>query len=35
MAKAIINYARVLEENGAIIVLDQEKAYDKIRNDYL
>jgi hypothetical protein len=35
MAKAIINYAEVMEENGAIVVLDQEKAYDKIRHDYL
>jgi ribonuclease HI/exonuclease III len=35
MAKAIINYAEVLEENGAIVALDQEKAYDKIRHDYL
>jgi hypothetical protein len=35
LAKAIINYAEVTEENGAIIALDQEKAYDKIRHDYL
>ena len=35
MAKAIINYAEVMEENGAIVALDQEKAYDKIRHDYL
>ena len=35
LAKAIINYAEIAEEDGAIIVLDQEKAYDKIRHDYL
>jgi hypothetical protein len=35
LAKAIINYAEITEENGAIIALDQEKAYDKIRHDYL
>lgn len=26
---------RTIEENGAIVALDQEKAYDKIRHDYL
>jgi len=35
LAKAIINYADLLEENGVIIALDQEKAYDKIRHNYL
>jgi len=35
LAKVILNYAEVTEENGAIVVLDQEKAYDKIRHDYL
>jgi exonuclease III len=35
LAKAIINYAEFAEEDGAIIALDQEKAYDKIRHDYL
>ena len=35
LATAIIEYAEVTEENGAIIALDQEKAYDKIRHDYL
>ena len=35
LAKAIINYTEVMEENGAIVALDQEKAYDKIRHDYL
>ena len=35
LAKAILNYAEVTEENGAILALDQEKAYDKIRHNYL
>ena len=35
LAKTIIEYAEVMEENGAIIALDQEKAYDKIRHNYL
>ena len=35
LAKAIINYAEVTKIDGAIIALDQEKAYDKIRHDYL
>ena len=35
LAKAIITYAEVTEENGAIVALDQEKAYDKICHDYL
>ena len=35
LAKAIINYAEITEENGAIVALDQEKAYNKIRHDYL
>jgi hypothetical protein len=30
LARAIINYAEIAEEDGAIIALDQEKAYDKI-----
>ena len=33
--KAIINYAEIAKEDGTIIALDQEKAYDKIRHDYL
>jgi len=33
--KVILNYVEVTEENGAIVALDQEKAYDKIRHDYL
>ena len=35
LARAIISYTDLTEENGAIIALDQEKAYDKIRHDYL
>src|SRR6266850_1786257 len=35
LAKAIINYAEITNTDGAIIALDQEKAYDKIRHDYL
>ena len=35
LAKTIISYAEAAEEDGAIIALDQEKAYDKIRHDYL
>jgi len=35
LAKAILNYAEATDENGAILALDQEKAYDKIRHDYL
>ena len=35
LAKAIINYAELTQENGAIVALDQEKAYDRIHHDYL
>ena len=35
LTKAILNYAEVTEEDGAILALDQEKAYNKIRHDYL
>lgn len=35
LASTIINYAEVMEVNGAIVALDQEKAYDKIRHRYL
>ena len=35
LASTIINYAEVMEVDGAIVALDQEKAYDKIRHDYL
>ena len=35
LASAILNYADITETDGAIVALDQEKAYDKIRHDYL
>jgi hypothetical protein len=35
LAKAILSYTEAAEEDGAIIALDQEKAYDKIKHDYL
>ena len=35
LAQAIISYAEAAEVNGAIVALDQEKAYDKIRHEYL
>ena len=35
LAEAIISYAEAAEVNGAIIALDQEKAYDKIHHKYL
>jgi len=35
LVKAILNYTEVSEEDGAILALDQEKAYDKIQHDYL
>jgi hypothetical protein len=31
----IIDYAEATQENRAIVALDQEKAYDKIKHDYL
>jgi ribonuclease HI len=35
LAQTIIKYTELTNENGAIVALDQEKAYDKIRHDYL
>ena len=35
LANAIIDYAEMTQENGTIVALDQEKAYDKIKHDYL
>jgi len=35
LAKTIIDYAEVMEENHVIVALDQEKAYDKIHHDHL
>src|SRR5438876_2320777 len=33
--KLLIDYAELVEEDGLIVALDQEKAYDKITHDYL
>jgi hypothetical protein len=35
LAKQMVNYAEATKENGLIVALDQEKAYDKICHDYL
>ena len=35
LANTIIDFAEVTEVDGAIVALDQEKAYDKVRHDYL
>ena len=35
LVQTIINYAETTEENRAIVALDQEKAYDKIKHNYL
>jgi len=35
LARMMVHYAEVTEENGLIVALDQEKAYDKISHDYL
>lgn len=35
LAKLMTDYAEATEENGMIVCLDQEKAYDKIKHDYL
>lgn len=35
LAKVMIEYADITEEDGALIALDQEKAYDRINHDYL
>lgn len=35
LTQMILHYAEATEENGAIIALDQEKAYDKVMHDYL
>ena len=35
LCRTMIDYAEATEENGVIIALDQEKAYDKIAHDYL
>ena len=35
LTQMILHYAEATEENGIIVALDQEKAYDKIAHDYL
>lgn len=35
LAKMMIEWAEQTEQNGAIVALDQEKAYDRIAHDYL
>ncbi|CDO76537.1 hypothetical protein BN946_scf184769.g1 [Trametes cinnabarina] len=35
LARMMMLWAEAKEENGAIVALDQEKAYDKISHDYL
>ena len=35
LASCIINYAELTKSNGVIVALDQEKAYDKIKHNYL
>ena len=35
LSKFMIHYAEATEENGVLIALDQEKAYDRIAHDYL
>ncbi|KAJ2984424.1 hypothetical protein NUW54_g10519 [Trametes sanguinea] len=35
LAKVVIEWTEVAEVNGALVALDQEKAYDKIAHDYL
>ena len=35
LAKQMVNYTEATEENGLIVALNQEKAYDKICHDYL
>ncbi|TFY52956.1 hypothetical protein EVJ58_g9721 [Rhodofomes roseus] len=33
--RVMVDYAEAVDEDGVIVALDQEKAYDKIRHDYL
>ena len=35
LAKVTLNYGRITKKNGAIIMLNQEKAYDRILHPYL
>lgn len=35
LCRTMVDYAEATEENGVIVALDQEKAYDKVAHDYL
>lgn len=35
LCRVMVDYAEATEEDGVIVALDQEKAYDKISHDYL
>lgn len=35
LAKTVLTYTETMDVDGVIVALDQEKAYDKIRHDYL
>ncbi len=35
LARMVMSWAEMNEEDGAIVALDQEKAYDKVAHDYL
>ena len=35
LTKIMIQYAEAMEQNGAILALDQEKAYDRLTHNYL
>jgi ribonuclease HI/endonuclease/exonuclease/phosphatase family metal-dependent hydrolase len=35
LSKAMVDLAEATEEDGVIVALDQEKAYDRIKHDYL
>ncbi len=35
LSKLMINYTEAMEENGMIIALDQEKAYNRVSHEYL
>ena len=35
LTQMVLHYTKATEENGVVVALDQEKAYDKISHDYL
>ena len=35
LARLMVSWGEAMQQNGAIVCLDQEKAYDRIRHDYL